>query len=344
MIFATFDLKFWYKLVKDGIFSLDEYKKWLDKIQDIGFTHVVVDENILPLVYKELSNRDLGIHFSVLCAEKVSDKDSSHYHVSPWRSDGEFIYFEDFMEKYFDRYMSISKNSFSILQEMNNQIIVSINPATFLESTFYVEHPSYIMDGSFLQSHDEMITILSYLSEKCYDLHPYPQLVVNQIIGFGAENKKKYDLDGYSLLKEFFVDHSEKQITYCTPTQSAHDSKYLATNIIYQNGLKKNFNNLSLAWGAMGINGFPVTTPMAYLNNVDEMFMFTNELECDRMTRVGFDDVSENQVGLIKDVIKSVNCDDVEMLKKIMRHQSKRFYKSSGDKIYDDHFSLEGLG
>lgn len=342
MNFATFDLNFWYTLSKDKYFNFDNYKIWLDKIQDIGFTHIVVDDLILPKVIEEISNRNIGIHLSILCSNRVIDKDSSHYHVEPWRSDQEFITHDKFMDNFYERYISIYKDSIDLIRNINNEIIVSINPATFLESTFYLDHYSYIMNGNLLKIQEEMLKILETIGKSCYDIFPTKQLLATQIIGFGAENKQRYDLDGISICKRL-SENNNIPFIYCTPTQCSHDSKYLATNILYQNGLKKQFN-ISLAWGAMGILGFPVTVPMAYFNNIDEVFMFTNELEYDRMTRVGFYDVSDNNVGLIKDIIKAVNNCDEDFLKKIMVSQSKRFYRSSGENISDEHFSLEELG
>lgn len=343
MNFSTFDMGMWYDFRQTGRFNLDSYKKWLDQIQDLGFTNIAVDEAMLPLVIDEISSRSFNIHFSILCVEEILDKDSNHYHVQPWRSDRKFITHAEFMDVYYDRLMGALDDSLELLDKIPeyNDVILSLNPATFLESTFYLNHNSYIMDGNMLKAHNEMHNILIDISGGFKQRLCVSQLITSQIFGFGSENKYRYELDGISLCNEI-TNNIRENVIYLTPTQCAHDSKYLGANILYQHGLKKAFG-VKLGWGAMGVMGFPVTVPMAYFNDIDLIFMITNELEFDRMTKLGFDDVSEQQIGLIKDVIKAVNNKDDNFLKKTMRFQSKRFYKSEGQKIHDEHFSLEEL-
>lgn len=347
MYFITLDLSFWYDVKLNGNIDLEAYIKWVNLVKTLGFDCVVVDENLFPFVNDILKDSGLDILFSPSCTSNLIKKEDGSYHLEYWRD--EEISLSDEIENYtlekLEECLDFSSKWTTYFQDKNKVIYLN-HLGIYREPTFVIKSRKDILEGGILENHDKMIRYFCKTSNIVkgfgFKRHFFPM----QIQGFGANQKSRQELDAFEICKEATKIVNPFDFYYYTPTQMAHDSKYLATNIILQNSLKRNFG-IKLGWGAMGILGFPITSSVAHLNGVDAILMITNELTYgkNRLTFKGYKDVSESKIFLIKDTIEILKNNDDESTKRIIRKYSRQATKTPefGKGISDEHFSFDGI-
>lgn len=347
MIFTTFDVGFWYDCVFAKNLSIDKYNRYLDFIENIGFDYIYVDEHLIPFVAKCFDNRNIQMILSPSFVKGVEKKDDDSFDLEFFRNDYERLtnkIYQDVL-KSIDSILGVFSDNVST--STIESIPITIHLGSYLECTLYIEHMQEILEGLALEYHDKNIKLFEDIFDKFVDLNFAKYIYHSQIIGFGAENKERYDLNPLAIAncvnqKIYFTNN----FYYFTPTQSSHDSKYLLTNILNQKHLKDIYG-ISSGWGAMGIYGFPTTSTTAYLNGIDMIHMVTNEKTYgkNRLTFVGFDDVEKLRISLIKESISAIRQNDRDKILFMNRKYSQECTKNSITKnnIYDEHFSLDWI-
>lgn len=347
MIFTTFDVGFWYEITYTGKLSSSKYDQYLDLVEGIGFNYVCVDENLLPFVFDKFKQRKLKIAFIPSYVRHVDKKEDNSFDVIPFKDD-----FHNLSNEDFDSIISELRRILGIAEEYLtkkelSETLFNLNLGSYLESTFFVESARDILEGISSKYHDKNIQLIDRLLQIAVEYNFKKYIYHAQIIGFGAENKERYDLNPIAICDSVLSRVPDpSSFYYYTPTQSAHDSKYLLTNILNQKYMKDIYG-ISSGWGAMGVYGFPTTATSAYLNNIDLIHMVTNEKTYgkNRLTFFDFDQVEKHRIDLIKESIIAINNDDKDKILFLNRKYSQECsrYSMTDNKIYDEHFSLDGV-
>lgn len=346
MIFSIFDIDQWYDIVYRKTFSIDKFNKYLDQIQKIGFDYVNVDEKTLPEVHQIIQDRGLGMIYCPSYVKGVTEKKDNTFDVEFYRNDLSKLN-EDDINISIEKTKEYCRIYFDNCGVKKKNVIVSVHLGCFLESTFVVvDSKREILEGIAVKNHDIMISLFDKIM-RILTMYFDNFLFHSQIQGFGAENRIRHELNPMAVCEKLKrITHNVDGFYYYTPTEFSHDGKYLLDNIISQEYIKRCYG-IKNAWGAMGIYGFPTTATSGYLNNVNLMNMVVGEKTYgkNRLTYWNFDSVDNGRVEIIRQTIEAIRKNDKEKILWINRHYSQECGRNSvtNHKIYDEHFSLDGM-
>lgn len=340
MYFTATNLSYIYDLYDNKKLDINKFDAWVKKTKSLGFNCIFLYEETLDLLGEVVLDNGMDLMFGFSFCDKVSKIcDKNTYIPKPLfddvlEIDNDMIDF--FCNKVRDK---IERNTLINRFDKNNVVYIN-NLGTYLEGTFPITSSYDIYEGTYSKQLELKLYLYEKLKNIAKDFGLNRQGFFAQIIGFNSVSKLKCEI---SMLDICNLSSDLDKFIYITPVQFCYNSKFTLTNIVHQNSIKKIHRNVDIGWGAMGINGFPVSATTAYFNNVDSIFMATNDVaeeSFNRGVKYGYENLEESNLVIIKNVIDAINKRDKDYLLGINRYFTNKLNGFYGS---DDHLNLSEI-